>query len=84
LTLGEQSGSDVYYQLKLGKRLERPVRCPSYIYEIMLECWQWDEKKRPTFYQLVHLLKNFSNTNSHLSYRKSLVFNTNSKNIIQF
>ena len=55
------SGSDVYYSLKYGKRLERPLFCPSFIYQIMLKCWEWDEQKRPTFYQLVQLLKSSNN-----------------------
>ena len=55
---GDASGSDVYYSLKHGKRLEKPSRCPVFIYQIMLKCWEWDEKKRPTFYQLVQFLKN--------------------------
>jgi hypothetical protein len=82
-------GSDVYYSLKHGKRLERPSRCPLFIYQIMLECWEWDEKKRPTFYQLVQLLKN--NSNSQQSIRKSLLIDDNlngndqqSKTTIQF
>jgi len=65
------SGSDVYYSLKHGKRLERPSRCPSFIYQIMLECWEWDEKKRPTFYELVQLLKN--NSDSCQTIRKSIL-----------
>lgn len=52
------SGSDVYYSLKIGKRLEKPIYCPSSIHQIMLKCWEWDENKRPTFHQLVQLLKN--------------------------
>ena len=52
------SGSDVYYLLKHSKRLERPSHCPLFIYEIMIQCWEWDEKKRPTFYQLFQLLNN--------------------------
>ena len=51
------SGTDVYYYLQHGKRLERPSRCPSSIYQLMLKCWEWEEKKRPTFSQLLHLLK---------------------------
>jgi hypothetical protein len=51
------SGTDVYYYLQHGKRLERPSRCPSSIYQLMLKCWEWDEKKRPTFSHLLHLLK---------------------------
>lgn len=51
------SGTDVYYYLEHGKRLERPSRCPSSTYRLMLDCWHWDEKKRPTFSQLLHLLR---------------------------
>ncbi len=51
------SGTDVYYYLQHGKRLERPSRCPSSTYQLMLKCWEWDEKKRPTFSQLLQLLK---------------------------
>jgi len=65
------NGSDVYYSLKQGKRLERPSRCPLFIHQIMLECWEWDEKKRPTFYQLVHLLKNDSYSRETI--RKSIL-----------
>ena len=57
LSSGDMSGTDVYYYLEHGKRLERPSRCPSSIYRVMLDCWQWDEKKRPTFSQLVQVLR---------------------------
>lgn len=51
------SGTDVFYFLRQGKRLDRPSRCPSKIYQTMLECWEWDETKRPTFSQLHQVLK---------------------------
>ena len=54
---GDMSGTDVYYYLQHGKRLERPTRCPSSTYQLMLKCWEWEEKKRPTFSQLLHFLK---------------------------
>lgn len=72
LFTGEKSGSDVYYSLKYGKRLERPCRCPSSIYELMLSCWEWDEKKRPTFAELLYLLEK-NHLNSREISRKSLV-----------
>ncbi|CAF4405899.1 unnamed protein product [Rotaria socialis] len=55
---GDMSGSDVYYSLKQGKRLEQSTYCPEYMYQIMLKCWEWDEKKRPSFHELVQLLQN--------------------------
>jgi hypothetical protein len=77
---GDMSGTDVYYYLEHGKRLERPTRCPSSTYRLMSDCWQWDEKKRPTFSQLVQLLRtdadpletNKSASNSTLPRSKAL------------
>ncbi len=78
----------MYYLLKHGKRLERPSHCPLFIYQIMLECWEWDEKKRPTFYQLVNLLKNNNNSSdSCQNVRKSISIDdhqTNNEDIVQF
>ncbi|CAF4891006.1 unnamed protein product [Rotaria sp. Silwood1] len=71
---GDMSGGDVYYFLKQGKRLEKPSSCSSYIYEMILKCWEWDEKQRPTFYQLVQLLKNdFSYNRSNRTKRQSIL-----------
>ena len=53
----------------------------------MLECWEWDENKRPTFYQLVDLLKNINNSNSCSTLRKSISIDnhqTNNENVVQF
>jgi len=74
------NGSDVYYSLKHGKRLERPLRCPLFIHQIMLKCWEWDEKKRPTFHQLVHLLKNDSDSRETI--RKSILIDDDITNQI--
>ncbi len=55
----------------------------------MLECWEWDEKKRPTFYQLVDLFKNnnINSSNSCHTIRKSISIDdhqTNNENVVQF
>ncbi|CAF0843016.1 unnamed protein product [Didymodactylos carnosus] len=55
---GDMNGTDVYYYLQRGKRLERPSRCPPSTYRIMLKCWEWDESKRPTFFELMRYFKN--------------------------
>jgi len=69
---GDRCGSDVYYSLKQGHRLERPPRCPLFIYQIMLKCWEWDEEQRPTFYQLVQLLKkDYNDQQSNSTPRRS-------------
>jgi len=67
------SGTDVYYYLQHGKRLERPSRCPSSIYQLMLKCWEWDEKKRPTFSQLVQLLKTDRETSKSIPITTTLL-----------
>ena len=72
---GDMSGTDVYYYLQHGKRLERPSRCPSSTYQLMLKCWEWEEKKRPTFSQLLHFLKtdpDYRDTNKSLPISSSL------------
>ena len=61
---GEMTGSNVYYSLKQGQRLERPIHCPITIYQLMLKCWDWDEKKRPQFSQLFQWLQIDPQTNS--------------------
>ncbi|UJR38014.1 hypothetical protein I4U23_030696 [Adineta vaga] len=84
---GDMSGTDVYYYLQHGKRLERPSRCPSSIYQVMLKTWEWDEKKRPTFSQLFQLLKTDRDTNKSisipttLSRKKSLKTNLSSSTL---
>jgi serine/threonine protein kinase len=40
---------DLLPLLKRGYRLEKPDNCSSEVYAIMLECWQEDPGKRPTF-----------------------------------
>ncbi|XP_063404419.1 tyrosine-protein kinase ZAP-70-like isoform X1 [Mytilus trossulus] len=39
------------------KRLQKPDFCDEQVYEIMLECWQYDKKDRPTFEEIDHKMK---------------------------
>lgn len=72
LFAGDMNGSEVYYTLKHGNRLDRPPCCPLSVYQIMLLCWKWDEKQRPTFCQLVRLIKSeFIDRPSDKSQRRS-------------
>lgn len=39
-----------------GFRLPAPLDCPSTIYQLMLQCWQQERRRRPTFSDLASLL----------------------------
>ena len=41
----------VIEQVTAGYRLPKP-NCPDEVYTIMLECWEYDPNKRPTFAEL--------------------------------
>ena len=43
--------------LKFGRRLPQPDYCPDSIYRIMLDCWNNNPDKRPSFSELVVLIK---------------------------
>ncbi|XP_037578446.1 hepatocyte growth factor receptor-like isoform X1 [Dermacentor silvarum] len=44
---------DIVNFLKQGRRMQQPSFCPDELYDIMLQCWQDDSKRRPSFAQLV-------------------------------
>jgi serine/threonine protein kinase len=46
----------VYDRLLEGYRMSCPVTCPSYLYSVMLLCWEAEPPKRPTFSDLVKRL----------------------------
>ncbi|XP_038070624.1 tyrosine-protein kinase HTK16-like [Patiria miniata] len=49
---GDMMGSDVIKMIEAGGRLPQPDDCSRKIYDIMLRCWSYDAKDRPTFMQL--------------------------------
>jgi hypothetical protein len=36
-------------ELKGGTRLEKPKGCPKAVYDVLLSCWAWQPRERPTF-----------------------------------
>ncbi|XP_020916736.1 tyrosine-protein kinase receptor old-1 isoform X1 [Exaiptasia diaphana] len=42
----------IIYHICKGNRLPKPVNCPDDIYNIMKQCWDYDPKSRPSFYEL--------------------------------
>ena len=50
---------EVLPQLEHGYRMPQPLGCPNRLYQIMLECWNTDPRKRPTFAYLKHQLEHY-------------------------
>ncbi|CAG9854780.1 unnamed protein product [Phyllotreta striolata] len=44
------------YDLKMGKRLERPKICTDGLYKLMLDCWSENPERRPSFADIVEHL----------------------------
>ncbi|ESO83848.1 hypothetical protein LOTGIDRAFT_132723 [Lottia gigantea] len=49
--------------LKSGYRMEKPEHASDDIYKVMLQCWDADPEKRPTFTQLVNRMGDFLEEN---------------------
>ncbi|XP_065664674.1 proto-oncogene tyrosine-protein kinase receptor Ret-like [Hydra vulgaris] len=59
------SNRDLLVLLKSGYRMERPENCSQYMYDIMLDCWNEDPLKRPTFTELRELFENIISQGNH-------------------
>lgn len=49
--------TEVYHLLERGYRMDRPASCPASVYELMMRCWQWDPKDRPSFKEIHNILE---------------------------
>ena len=45
------------FYLEEGRRLPQPDSCPSFLYDIMMLCWDEDPDRRPTFTQVVQKIE---------------------------
>lgn len=50
---GEKKGIEAIQIVESGERLERPDDCPDDIYQVMMDCWEYNPGSRPTFSKLV-------------------------------
>ncbi len=57
---GNMNGSEVYMFIQANNRLARPPSCPKNTYKVMLDCWNWNDEKRPDFRELVQIFQNDS------------------------
>ncbi|XP_049818027.1 tyrosine-protein kinase Src42A [Aethina tumida] len=53
------TNAEVLHQVEHGYRMPQPPNCPQSLYDIMLECWNRDPMKRPTFETLQWKLEDF-------------------------
>lgn len=53
------TNAEVLHQVEHGYRMPMPPNCPPALYDIMLECWNKDPMKRPTFETLQWKLEDF-------------------------
>jgi Protein tyrosine and serine/threonine kinase len=51
------NGIEATIFVNAGERLQRPSICPMHIYQVMLQCWHADMKKRPSFKMLANIFK---------------------------
>ncbi|XP_060085968.1 tyrosine-protein kinase SYK-like [Ylistrum balloti] len=45
-------GQEILEFVESGRRLDRPEQCPDDIYRIMMECWRYEKRERPSFSEL--------------------------------
>nr|CAD2140949.1 unnamed protein product [Meloidogyne enterolobii] len=66
LTLGQQPyaglGNDQVFNYTGVQRhvLNKPTGCPDFWYGLMLLCWKYDPRERPTFRQIVRYIENYA------------------------
>lgn len=50
---GDRKGMEVISAVEAGERLPQPMICPISVYTIMLKCWEYEARNRPTFSELL-------------------------------
>lgn len=57
LTQGQMTVLRLTELLERGERLPRPEKCPHEVYVLMKNCWEAEASFRPTFQNLIPILK---------------------------
>ena len=55
--------AQVYELLESGYRMQNPEGCPSAVYNLMTQCWEWLPEDRPSFAELSKILNGLSDVN---------------------
>ncbi|XP_011403964.1 PREDICTED: tyrosine-protein kinase ABL1-like [Amphimedon queenslandica] len=55
--------AQVYELLESGYRMQNPEGCPSAVYNLMTQCWEWLPEDRPSFAELSRILNGLSDVN---------------------
>lgn len=50
-------GEEIISLIEAGQRLEQPPKCPNSVFDVLLKCWTYSPKARPTFNEVVELMK---------------------------
>ncbi|XP_057670694.1 proto-oncogene tyrosine-protein kinase ROS isoform X2 [Diorhabda carinulata] len=63
MTLGQQpyparANLEVLHYVRSGGRLGKPIDCPDKLHSLMLNCWEFESDKRPTFKYCYEVLEN--------------------------
>lgn len=54
------NNQEVYKKVLEGYRMEAPPKCPGFLYNLMLKCWQEKPEDRPDFNAIKDMLESFS------------------------
>lgn len=57
------TNAKVLAEVDNGYRMPPPPNCPPALYDIMMDCWQKEPERRPTFETLQWRLEDFFNMN---------------------
>lgn len=49
--------TDVFHKLESGYRMDKPDGCPTEVYDLMRQCWNWSATDRPSFKSIHHTLE---------------------------